>query len=419
MDFDCLKEEIMATNIALLENKQTSWTKDSATVETVQRLIFQSAVLIGGVEVIEQIFADWTTLCEEGASNEPFFRPEWFAAFVKNFEAKVILLTVRREGKLRAVLPLMLRKGTLHGVPVRKLQAVFNLQTQRFDLIHGADETERQEIIKILWQEIKKQPKWDVLEMRLVKKDSWLNDLLTLAASENHQTGIWQMDGAPFVTLPKGKDKEKLIDEHFKGLKKHFRQELKRRLRRLKELGRVEFVLTRGYRTELMQKYFELEAQSWKGESGTAVLCDQKAVGLHDDFARAVAAYDALFIYELKLDGKPIAISINIRYDQKTIFWKTSFDEKYARYSPGNLVIQEFLGDCIRHGASELDMLSPATDYKKVWASGEREHAAFYVFRRGIIGNMLWSWKFFILSRLRRFKKTQPIRAMSKLLLRK
>ena len=411
MDFICLKEKIMVSNIALLENnKQTSQVEKSATVEIVPKIIFQSEVLIGGIEIIEKIFVEWTDLCEEGASNNPFFRPEWFTAFVKNFESEIILLTVRRNGKLRAVLPLVLKKGMLHGVPVRKLQAVFNLQTQRFDMIHGADESERQEIIKALWKEIKKQSKWDVLEMRLVKKDSWLNDLLAVAESENHQTGVWQMDGAPFITLPQGEDKEKLIEEHFKGLKKHFRQELKRRLRRLKELGRVKFVVTRGYRAELMQKYFELEAQSWKGQSGTAALCDKNAVGLHDDFARAVAAQDALLIYELKLDGKVIAMSINIMYEQRTVFWKTSFDKTYARFSPGNLVIQEFLGDCIRNGSSELDMLSPATDYKKVWASGECEHAAFYVFQRGIIGELLRRWKFSVISCLRRFKKPQPIK---------
>ena len=401
----------MVSNIALLENnKQTSQIEKSATVEIVPKPIFQSEILIGGIEIIEKIFAEWMALCEEGASNHPFLRPEWFTAFVKNFESEIMLLTVRRNGKLRAVLPLMLKKGMLHGVPVRKLQAVFNLQTQRFDMIHGADESERQEIIKALWEKIKRQGKWDVLEIRLVKKDSWLNDLLAVAESENHQTGVWQMDGAPFVTLPQGEDKEKLIEEHFKGLKKHFRQELKRRLRRLKELGRVEFVLTRGYRAELMQKYFELEAQSWKGQSGTAVLCDKNAVGLHDDFARTVAAQDALLIYELKLDGKVIAISINIMYEQRTVFWKTSFDKTYARFSPGNLVIQEFLGDCIRNGSSELDMLSPATDYKKGWASGEREHAAFYVFQRGIIGELLWRWKFSVISYLRKFKKPQPIK---------
>jgi CelD/BcsL family acetyltransferase involved in cellulose biosynthesis len=388
-----------------LENNNRDFAAEKpSAIETDKESGFQTEILIGGVEVVEKVFAEWTALCEEGASNEPFFRPEWFVAFVKNFEKEILLLTVKRDKKLRAVLPLVIKNANLHGVPVRTLQAVFNLQTQRFDLIHGQDETEREEIVKAIWKEIKKQSKWDVVEMRLVKKDSWLNDLLKLAESENHATGIWQMDGAPFITLPQGDDKEKLFEEYFKGLKKGFRQELKRRLTRLKEQGKVEFVTTRGYSSELLQKYFELEAKGWKGRGGTAVACDPKVIKLHDDFARAVAEKNALFIYELKLDDKTIAMSVNIMYDRKTIFWKTSFDENYSRYSPGNLVIREFLADCIRNDSSELDMLSPATGYKKVWASGEREHAAFYIFQRGIFGSLLCKWKFSVISRLRKFK---------------
>ncbi len=361
-------------------------------------------ILIGGVEIIGKMFAEWTILCEEGASNEPFFRPEWFAAFVKNFENKVELFTVRRGGKLRAILPLVEKKSNLHGVPVRKLQAVFNLQTQRFDLIHGGDESERKEIIETLWKEIKQQKTWDVLEIRLVRKDSWLNDLLAVAESENYKTGVWQMDSAPFISLPQGNDKEKLTEEFSKSLKRHFRQELKRRLKRLKELGEVEFVKTHEYSPELMQKYFDLEARSWKGRGGTAASCDARSEKLHEDFARAVAEKDALSIYELKLNGKTIAMSINIKYAEKTVFWKTSFDENYSRFSPGNLVIQHFLNDCIQNGSNELDMLSPATDYKKVWASGEREHVAFYIFRRGFFGTLLWYWKFSVIGYLRKFK---------------
>ena len=395
----------MASNIALFENKQTSQIEKSAKVETVQKLIFQSAILIGGVEIIEQIFAEWTALCEEGASNEPFFRPEWFAAFVKNFEAEIMLLTVRRDGKLRAVLPLMLKKGTLHGIPVRKLQAVFNLQTQRFDLIHGADEGERQEIIKALWKEIKKQSNWDILEIRLVKKESWLNELLAVAKSENYQTGVWQMDSAPFVTLPQSDDKEKLIKEYFKGLSKNRRQLLKKKRRYLEALGTVELVITRGYAAKLMQKYFDVEAQSWKGRGGTAVTCDKNALDLHDDFARAVAAKNALFIYELKLNNQTIAMYISIMYDKQTIGWKMSYDEKYARFSPGNLLFIEVLNNCMKNDSPELDQLSPATYNKNLWASGAYEHAAFYIFQRGIIGSLLWRWKFSVISRLRRFKK--------------
>ena len=405
MDSTRLKEKNMFRSTSRFETgNRVSTAEKSSAFELPAKSDWQTKTITGGVETIEKLRAEWTELCEEGASSEPFFRPEWFAAFVENYESEILLLTVRRGGKLRAVLPLVRKNDFLHGVPARKLQAVFNLQTQRFDLIHGADETEREKIIEAVWTAIKKLSKWDVLEMRLVRKDSWLNDLLALAEVENHRTGIWQMDGAPFVTLPQGADKPKLIEEFDKTLKKHFRQELKRRLRRLQELGAVEFVRTREYSPELMRRYFDLEAESWKGRGGTAVLCDEKAVGLHDDFARAVADRDALFVYELRLDGATIAMSVNIMEQRKTVFWKTAFDENYSRYSPGNLLIREFLADCLRQNSTELDMLSPAAEYKKVWASGEREHAAFYVFQRGIVGSMLWKWKFSLISRLRRFK---------------
>jgi CelD/BcsL family acetyltransferase involved in cellulose biosynthesis len=370
-------------------------------------------IIIGGSEIIGKIFAEWTALCEEGASNQPFFRPEWFASFVKNFENEFMLLTVRRGGRLRAVLPLVKKTGRLHGVPARKLQAVFNANTQRFDLIHGADEDKRKETIEALWQEIKKQGNWDVLEMRLVQKDSWLKDLLALAESENYRTGIWQMDGAPFVTLPEGENKEKLIEDYFKSFSKNRRQTLGKKLRRLQELGNVEFSVTRGYSPELMRKYFALEAQSWKARAGTAVTSDEKVARLHDDFARAVAERNALFIYELKLDGKTIAMYISIMYDRQTIGWKMSFDEEYARFSPGNLLLREVLKGCIENGSPELDMLSPATDNKKFWATGEREHVAFYILRRGSLGSMLWKWKFSVISRLRKFKKKTPLKTAS------
>lgn len=380
----------------------------SSFIETEKKTVLQTELLTGGIEIIEKLSDEWTALCEEGASNEPFFRPEWFASFVKNFEKEIILLTVRRDEKLRAVLPLVKKNGNLHGVPVRKLQAVFNLQTQRFDLIRGADETEREEIVKAVWKEIKKLPKWDVLELRLVKRDSWFEDLLKLAKSENYKTGIWQMDSAPFVRLPQGEDKEKLTEQFYKSLRKHLRNELSRRMRRLEELGKVEFVITRGYSPELMEKYFELEAQSWKGRNGTAVTCDPRSAKLHHDFAREVAARNALFIYELKLSDKTIATVLNIMYDKQTIHWKTSYDEKYSRYSPGNLLFREVLYDCLKNDSYEMDFLSPATSNKGFWATGEREHAAFYIFQRGIIGSLLWKWKFSAISYLRKFKNGTP-----------
>ena len=403
-----MKVKNMSSITTFLENNNQDFLIEKSYVtETRSKSNFETEILIGGVEIIEKLSAEWIILCEEGASNDPFLRPEWFVTFVKNFEKEIKIITVRHGGKLRAVLPLVKKKNGLHGIPARKLQAVSNLNTQRFDLIHGADEAEREEIVKAVWKEIKNQAEWNVLEIRMVKKDSWLGDLLALAEKENYKTGIWQMDSAPFVILPQGDDKEKLIEDFSNGLSKNRRRLLKKKMRILEALGTVEFATTRGYQADLMQKYFELEAQSWKGRGGTAVTDDERVASLHDEFARKIAARNAFFIYELKLNGNTIAMRLSIMYDHKTIFWKTSFNENYARYSPGYLLFKEVLDDCIRQGSTEIDMLSPATHHKKIWASCEYEHAAFYIFQRGIVGTMLWRWKFSVISYLRKFKKSE------------
>ncbi len=358
-------------------------------------------VLTGGIEIIGRISAEWTALCNEGARTAPFFRPEWFTAFVRNFEKEVDVVTIRPNGKLRAVLPLSKKRGTLHGIPVRKLQSIFNLNTQRFDLIHGADEGDRDSVTRSIWNTIKGSSGWDVLEFRLVRSDSWLADVLDLAEKEDYRTGVWEMDSAPYITLPQAEDKQQAITDFFKGSRKHLRQELDRRLRRLKELGDVEFVVSTEASPELMQTYFALESKGWKGRGGTAVTDDPLVARMHEEFAREVAANQSLFVYQLKLDGKTIAMSLNIRYGDETIHWKTSYDEEYSKYSPGNLLFRELLSDCIRDGSTEIDFLSPATPNKRFWATGEREHVALYIFRPGLFGKLLWTWKFKIITRLR------------------
>ncbi len=396
----------MTTATALLREEKREMTTDKFSADAAHfPADYRAEVLRGGVEIIEKISDEWTALCEEGACDEPFYRPEWFKVFVKNYENEIELLTIRRGGKLRAVLPLVSKKSSLHGVPVKKLAAVFNLQTQRFDLIRGADEAERAGIIKAIWNEIRSRKSWQVFELRLVKKDSWINDLLALAQTENYPTGIWQMDSAPFVTLPQGDYKEKLIADYLKNLSKNRRQLLKKKTRYLNELGAVEFAVTRGYNAELLEKYFALEAQSWKGRAGTAVTSDERAAKLHDEFAREIAKHNALFVHELKLDGKTIAMYLSIMFGRKTIGWKMSFDENYAKYSPGNLLFIEVINECLRNDSTELDQLSPATYNKSLWADGEYEHAAFYIFKRGLTGKMLNCWKFTIVKNLRKFKR--------------
>ena len=393
------------TSNAILLKKTNSELFETTKISSAENSVYAAETLVGGAEIIEEISAEWIVLCEEGASNEPFFSPEWFRAFVGNFEKEILLITVRKAGKLRAVLPLVRKREMLHGISVKKLSAIFNLQSQRFDLIHTANESEKTEILSALWGQIKRESKWNVFETRLTYKTSWLADLLRIASSENHKTGVWEMDDAPFVALPNGADKASLIENYFKGLSKNRRKLLSKNLRHLQEIGTVEFCLTREFSKKLIEKYFALEVQSWKARARTDVTSDEKIGKLHEDFARQCAAKNALFIHELKLDGKTIAMYLSIAFEEnRTIGWKMSFDENFARFSPGNVLFKEVLSECLRQNSAELDMLSPSNYNKNLFASGTREHVAFYIFQKGIFGSFLNFWKFKIVQKVRKFR---------------
>jgi CelD/BcsL family acetyltransferase involved in cellulose biosynthesis len=82
----------------------------------------------GGVEVVEHLADEWRDLCKEAVDDQPFYRPEWIAAHIRAFapQAKVVLLTVRSEGKLLFVLPLVQEWSVFAGVPLRKLRGPVN-----------------------------------------------------------------------------------------------------------------------------------------------------------------------------------------------------------------------------------------------------------------------------------------------------
>ncbi len=366
--------------------------------------MYKASISVGGTEVIRSIAAEWTELCGEGPGRSPFSTPEWFISFIENFKTDILLLIVRHDSNLRAVLPLVCRRTKVHGLPITVVQSLHNLNTPRFDLIHGAADAERGPVIEAIWHELRGLAAWNAIEFRLVDEQSWLADLSRRAAGDGYQTGVWSMDAAPYITLPdQSNDMSEKMD-FFKGQRKHFAGELDRRQRRLVEVGSIEFTVNKDYSAGLIDRYLDLELQGGSGGAGPAASQDAHAAGLHHDYARAAGERGCLLVYELRLDGTTIAMSLNIRAGSTVYHWRTSYDEAYSKFSPGNLLFRNLFRDCVEMGVSEIDFLSPATPNKLTWSTAVRPHAAFYIFRPGFVGGLAWVWKFFVIKHLRMFK---------------
>ena len=123
--------------------------------------------------------------------------------------------------------------------------------------------------------------------------------------------------------------------KHAIGQRQH--KELRRRWRRLSETGAVLVTAA----TEpaavaaALKDFIALEAGGWKGRAGTAI-------AQHPDLGRFIraalnglAAERKVSIDRILVDGRAVAATITLRSGRRAWFWKTAFDEAFARFSPG------------------------------------------------------------------------------------
>lgn len=118
------------------------------------------------------------------------------------------------------------------------------------------------------------------------------------------------------------------------------RKELRRQKNRLAEEGALSFVrhLDDTDLAEWTTEFLTLERAGWKGDNGSALDCLPQTRNLFADALIGASAQHKLERLELRLDGKPLAMLVNFLCRPGSFSFKTTFDEEYARFSPGVLL---------------------------------------------------------------------------------
>ena len=135
-----------------------------------------------------------------------------------------------------------------------------------------------------------------------------------------------------FLTVPP--EAEPYLEAQLRGKK---RKELRRQRRRLGELGTLTFEAfsTRPDIDAWIADFLQLEAAGWKGRAQTAIAQQEAERRYVAESLRAAADHDRLLAVDCRLDGRPIAMHINLRAGTGCFSFKTCFDEDFSAYSPG------------------------------------------------------------------------------------
>ncbi len=120
---------------------------------------------------------------------------------------------------------------------------------------------------------------------------------------------------------------------------------------------------------EAFEVFLVLEANSWKGKSGTALLSDDRDAAFTRQLIGALAGRGQASVALLRLDGKPIAAQVLLYSGTMAYTWKTAFGAEYAKYSPGALLIDKVSDTLFAGGIRQIESCSPETSFMThLWA---------------------------------------------------
>lgn len=131
-------------------------------------------------------------------------------------------------------------------------------------------------------------------------------------------------------------DLESYLERSISGKK---RKELRRQERRLGETGRLVYdqLEEGGDLDPWLDEFLELEALGWKGQGGSALINDPAALAVFRAYAHGAFEQQRWMTLAMRLDGRAIAMKCNLLAGAGAVAFKITYDESYARYSPGVL----------------------------------------------------------------------------------
>ena len=353
----------------------------------------------GGVELIESVAEEWRALCDTGPADEPFFRPEWIAAYLRAFApgGHLLLVTARNNGRLRAVLPLVEERRLLWGLPVRTLTVPANVHVNRFDVVRCAGPAGDQ-ALDALWRHLENRPGWDRIDLPSHLQGGGPEELGRTASRAGFIFEKWQSSRSLHLPL---RDQAGESEPWMVHTKPHFRKKVRRRWRKLNAVGPLVLRRVDQDDPEALQTFYEIERSGWKGSANTAIACRPDTRQFYDEIAREAARFGYLSMYFLESSGRPVAAQLGFTYRGRYLLAKGAYNEGYGKYGPGHLLVYAVLRDCWERRLADFDFLGPWMEDEAYWACDTRSLQHCCILRPGFYGRLLHTIHFPIKSRMK------------------
>jgi CelD/BcsL family acetyltransferase involved in cellulose biosynthesis len=296
--------------------------------------------------------ADWARLAE--AAGNVFSTPEWASVWWRHFGAgrELRVLAGRdADGSTKVVLPLYLNRSR----PLRILRFVGHGAADQLGPVCAPVDRER---VAAALRPLLADRRWraDLLVGDRVGGDEGWSDL----------TGATVLLAEPSPTLAiEGQS----WDEFLASKSKNFRDQVRRRERKLAKSHELSFRLSdAGRLDEDMSTLLRLHAARW--EDGSAAF-EPELEAFHRDFAAVALERGWLRLWLAEVDGAPVAGWYGLRYANCECFYQSGRDPAWDEHSVGFVLLAHTIRSAFEDGMREYRFLRGGDAYKGRFADGD------------------------------------------------
>ncbi len=152
------------------------------------------------------------------------------------------------------------------------------------------------------------------------------------------------------------------------------RKKLRQDWNRLTRLGALDVVNERtpGAVAEAFETFLALEAASWKGEAGTALLSRPEDAAMVRRMIGNLATAGSASVALMRLDGKAIAAQVLLYCGETAYTWKIAFDAEQAQFSPGAVLVDRLSDELLATEFTAIESCSPEGGFMTRMWDGRR-----------------------------------------------
>ncbi len=302
----------------------------------------------------------WNELVQASIADTPFSRYEYLCEWWKTLgggewkHAELILVSARENDQLIGIAPLFI--ADYDGQ--RAIMLVGSIEISDYlDLIVRAEDHARFLSGLLDFLASSRADAWSALDWYNLPDTSPTLTALKAEAEKRgwtHQEEIYR----PTPRIPLNGS----FDAYLSRIDKKQRHEIRRKMRRAAESGRVQFHLldsSADIESEI-NDFFNLMVQDPNKEQFLhPAMREQMTVTIRNAFER-----DYLWLAYLEVDGKKAAASLNFDYKNKLWGYNSGVGREQMELSPGWVLLAHVIQWCCENGRSEFDFMRGDEEYK-------------------------------------------------------